>query len=82
MAESEVERIAVEEEKVRARDSSLRRLARSTLRTGVSLALLPVAFLPETSQKHVRRAGSELTYGLAALLRAASETLDNVAEEI
>ena len=82
MAESRVEKIDVEEETVKARDGGLPRLARSALRAGVSLALLPAAFLPDASQKHLRRAGSELTLGLAALLRAASETLDSVAEEL
>jgi hypothetical protein len=82
MAESKVEKIAVEEETARAGSGGLPRLARSAMRAGMSLALLPVALLPAPTQKHVRRAGSELTLGVAALLRATSEALDDVADEM
>jgi hypothetical protein len=82
MAESKGEKIAVEEEKAQAGGSGLPRLARSAVRAGMSLALLPVALLPAPTQKHVRRAGSELTLGVATLLRATSEALDDVAEDM
>jgi hypothetical protein len=79
MAKSEVETVTVEEEPARTRASSLTRLARAALQTGTSLALLPIALLPEASQKHMRRAGSEFALGLAELLRATSETIDKTA---
>ena len=81
MANSEVETIPVEEEPARARSSSLTRLARATLQAGVSLALMPIALLPDVSQKHMRRAGSEFALGLAELLRATSETIDKAIEK-
>jgi hypothetical protein len=80
MADSKVEEITVEEEAARTEGGGLPRLARSAARAGVSLALLPVALLPAPAQQHMRRAGSELTLGVAALLRATSEALDDVAE--
>jgi hypothetical protein len=81
MAKSEVETVAVEEEPARTRANSLARLARAALQTGTSLVLLPVALLPEASQKHMRRAGSEFALGLAELLRATSEAIDKAAEK-
>lgn len=85
MAESRdarIEEIAVDEEAARTRQGGLARLARSALRAGLNVALIPIALLPEASQKHMRRAGSEFALGVAELLRATSETIDNFADEI
>lgn len=81
MAKSEVETVTVEEEPARTRANSLARLARAALQTGASLALMPIALLPEASQKHMRRAGSEFALGLAELLRVTAETIDKTAEK-
>jgi hypothetical protein len=81
MAKSEVETVLVEEEPARARSSSLTRLARAALQAGVSLAIMPIALLPDASQRHMRRAGSEFALGLAELLRATSETIDKALEK-
>ena len=81
-ADPKTDTISVTEEPGRTRQGGLPRLARSAVRVGFNLALVPLALLPDASQKHMRRAGSEFALGLAALLRSTSETLDSVAEEI
>jgi hypothetical protein len=68
---------------------SSRRLARSLLRLGGSLASVPLAFLPDDSRRHMRSAGRsfqaaghELTMGVASLLRAVAENIEEMAKEL
>ena len=83
MAEHKIDEFPVEESTNRDNsDAALSDLVRSTLHAGLNLALVPIALLPEDSQAHLRRAGSEFTMGLSAILRSASEALNTVAEEI
>lgn len=57
------------------------RLIRSMLRTGVSLALLPVNRLPPKPRQHFQSAGREFTRGLATLVRELADGLEGMAEE-
>lgn len=57
------------------------RLIRSMLRTGVSLALLPVNRLPPKPRQHFQSAGREFTRGLATLVRELADGLEGMAED-
>ncbi|MGH2537024.1 MAG: hypothetical protein ACRDHL_06500 [Candidatus Promineifilaceae bacterium] len=66
-----------------------RRLAASVVRLGGSLAALPLALLPGDSRRYMRSAGSnlqmagrEVTLGVASLLRAAADNIEEMAQEL
>jgi hypothetical protein len=54
---------------------------RSMLRTGMSLALLPVNRLPQRPQRHFQAAGREFTRGLAALVHELAHGLEKMAND-
>lgn len=54
---------------------------RSLLRTGVQVAMTPVAMLPEEPRQHFLSAGREFTRGLATLAHELSNVFDKMAEE-
>src|SRR5438874_10853910 len=57
------------------------RFIRSMLRTGISLALLPVNRLPRKPQQHFQSAGREFTRGLATLIHELADGLEEMAED-
>src|SRR5437870_3879016 len=57
------------------------RFMRSMLRTGVSLALLPVSWLPPQPQQHFQSAGREFTMGLATLVHELADGLEGMTGE-
>jgi len=80
---SEKGRIPVEEEATSTtRDiaESGRRLINSAIKTGTSVAALPVNFLPKESQEHFRAAGRELSLGIAAIVRSVADTVDKMSK--
>ena len=54
---------------------------RSLVRTGGSLALLPVTRLPREPQQHFLAAGREFTRGWAALIREFADGIEGIARE-
>ena len=71
-------RMAAEREELQ---QATERLIRSMLRTGVSLALLPVSRLPPKPRQHFQSAGREFTRGLATLVRELADGLEGMAED-
>ena len=71
-------RMAAEREELQ---QATERLIRSMLRTGVSLALLPVSRLPSKPRQHFQSAGREFTRGLATLVREFADGLEGMAED-
>jgi hypothetical protein len=61
-------------------EQAAERFMRSMLRTGVSLALLPVNRLPLKPRQHFQSAGREFTRGLATLVRELADGLEGMAE--
>ena len=57
------------------------RFIRSMLRTGISLALLPVNRLPRKPQQHFQSAGREFTRELATLVHELADGLEGMVEE-
>ena len=57
------------------------RFIRSMLRTGISLALLPVNRLPRKPRQHFQSAGREFTRGLATLVHELADGLEGMVEE-
>ena len=57
------------------------RFIRSMLRTGISLALLPVNRLPRKPQQHFQSAGREFTRGLATVVHGFAENLEQIAQD-
>jgi len=55
---------------------------RALFRTGVHVAMTPVAMLPEEPRQHFLSAGREFTRGLATLAHELSNVFDKVAEEV
>ena len=62
-------------------EQAAERFLRSMLRTGVSLALLPVSRLPTKPRQHFQSAGREFTRGLATLVRELADGLEGMAED-
>ena len=62
-------------------EQAAERFMRSMLRTGVSLALLPVNRLPLKPRQHFQSAGREFTRGLATLVRELADGLEGMAED-
>ena len=62
-------------------EQAAERFMRSMLRTGVSLALLPVNRLPLKPRQHFQSAGREFTLGLATLVRELADGLEGMAED-
>ena len=62
-------------------EQAAERFMRSMLRTGVSLALLPVDRLPLKPRQHFQSAGREFTRGLATLVRELADGLEGMAED-
>lgn len=62
-------------------EQAAERFMRSMLRTGVSLALLPVSRLPAKPRQHFQSAGREFTRGLATLVRELADGLEGMAED-
>ena len=62
-------------------EQAAERFMRSMLRTGVSLALLPVNRLPTKPRQHFQSAGREFTRGLATLVRELADGLEGMAED-
>ena len=62
------------------RDAS-QQFFRALFRSGVQVAMTPVAMLPEESRQHFLSAGREFTRGLATLAHEISNVFDKVAEE-
>jgi len=61
-------------------EQAAERFMRSMVRTGVSLALLPVNRLPLKPRQHFQSAGREFTRGLATLVRELADGLEGMAE--
>jgi hypothetical protein len=76
----EVNEVPVENASVRL-NQSIRRLASSLVRTGVSLAVLPINVLPKESRQHIQAAGREAAYGVTALMRAVADNLDDMIQD-
>ena len=62
-------------------EQAAERFMRSMLRTGVSLALLPVNRLPLKPRQHFQSAGREFTRGLATLVHELADGLEGMVEE-
>ena len=58
-----------------------RHFIRSVVRTGVSLALLPVNRLPRKPQQHFQAAGREFTRGWVTLVRELADGLEEMAKD-
>ena len=58
------------------------RFIRSMLRTGISLALLPVNRLPRKPRQHFQSAGREFTRGLATLVHEFGDGLEEMAKDV
>jgi hypothetical protein len=63
-------------------EQAAERFLRSMLRTGVSLAFLPVNKLPPKPRQHFQSAGREFTHGLATLVRELADGLEGMAEDV
>ena len=62
-------------------EQAAERFMRSMLRTGVSLALLPVNKLPPKPRQHFQSAGREFTRGVASLVRELADGLEGMAKD-
>ena len=58
-----------------------KRFIRSVVRTGVSVAFLPVNSLPRKPQQHFHAAGREFTHGLATLIHELANGIEAMAKE-
>jgi len=63
-------------------EQAAERFMRSMLRTGVSLALLPVNRLPSKPRQHFQSAGREFTRGLAKLVHEFGDGLEEMASDV
>lgn len=62
-------------------NQSVRRLASSLARTGMSLVVLPINVLPTESRRHAQAAVRGATYGATALMRAVADNLEDMIQE-
>ena len=58
-----------------------RRFIGSLVRTGGSVALLPVTRLPREAQQHFLAAGREFTSGWAAMIREFADGIEGIAKQ-
>ena len=58
-----------------------RRFITSVIRTGISVALLPLNSLPRKPQQHFYAAGREFTHGLASLAHGFADGLEEMTKE-
>ena len=58
-----------------------RHFIRSVVRTGVSLALLPVNRLPRKPQQHFHAAGREFVHGWAALIHEFADGIEEITKD-
>ena len=76
----EGQRRAMQAEREELQQAS-RRFIRSLVRTGGSVALLPVTRLPREPRQHFQAAGREFTRGWAALVREIADGIEGLAKE-
>jgi hypothetical protein len=55
---------------------ALDEVRQSIMKLGTSLLSFPLVLLPEEARKHFANAGSEITYGLSAILRDIADRLE------
>ena len=58
-----------------------RRFITSVIRTGISVALLPLNSLPRKPQQHFYAAGREFTHGLTSLIHGLADGIEKMAKE-
>ena len=62
-------------------EQAAERFMRSMLRTGVSLALLPVNRLPRKPRQHFHAAGREFAHGWAALIHGLADGIEEITKD-
>jgi hypothetical protein len=78
--EQEGQRQAIQAEREELQQAT-RRFIVSLVRTGGSVALLPVSRLPREPRQHFLAAGREFTRGWAALVREFADGIEGLAKE-